>query len=170
MENVVSLASSALQFKVNISRQLTELTELIEASLVISLDQDTSAPVAKDEDCRQIFSRGSVLPLICSRRRGEEKKAFSHDFQAATDFTVLKCAGLSIYLACVSYQRETMHIKIQHNTISQNHDIHTRCYKKLPGSITHIQNIDEAQFQLQLKDSKEKQLYIPSFNLFSLSL
>lgn len=45
------------------------LTELIEASLTTSLDQDTSAPVAKDEDCRQMVSKGRVLPLICKREK-----------------------------------------------------------------------------------------------------
>lgn len=44
------------------------LTELIEASLTISLDQDTSAPVANDEDRRHIVSRGRVLPFICKIR------------------------------------------------------------------------------------------------------
>lgn len=46
----------------------TRLTELIEASLTTSLDQDESAPVANDEDCRQMVSTGRVLPLICKRQ------------------------------------------------------------------------------------------------------
>lgn len=36
----------------------------MEASLTTSLDQDTSALVAKDDDCMQMVSMGRVLPLI----------------------------------------------------------------------------------------------------------
>lgn len=77
------LASSTFQLKSFVALQLNythqkrggsardfspTLTELIEASLTISLDQDTSAPVPKDADRRQMVSTGRVLPLICKRR------------------------------------------------------------------------------------------------------
>lgn len=40
------------------------LTELMAASLTTSLDQEKSVPVVKDKDCRQMVSRGRVLPSI----------------------------------------------------------------------------------------------------------
>lgn len=45
------------------------LTELMAASLTTSLDQEKSVPVVKDEDWRQMVSRGRVLPSICKKRK-----------------------------------------------------------------------------------------------------
>lgn len=45
------------------------LTELMAASLTTSLDQEKSVPVVKDEDWRQMVSRGRILPSICKRKK-----------------------------------------------------------------------------------------------------
>lgn len=50
------------------------LTQLMAASLATSLNQEESVLVVKDEDWRQMVSRGRILPAICKKKRKERKK------------------------------------------------------------------------------------------------
>lgn len=79
------------------------LTELIEGSLTTSLDQDTSAPVVKDEDCRQMVSTGRVLPFICTRE----------DITQYTFKTKASVESVSFYLPAsllCTYQTVRLHL------------------------------------------------------------